>query len=570
MGCVESVPVNQQAYQRHAGGRIHQSPSPPKRTPQQRHHAKKPATTRKAAPQSKKPNKNQQEVNKRVQTQKRNPQFEQRKDALVAEKLRSSEARKRKQAAIDAAIEQEKKQRGIPSAPQANGLSRDIREYKTREATLNTSADTPPQDPEEFRKQVEELIPAEVIMISGCEDEQTSADVANAGNKLPDPKGRAGGAATSNLLSLLYEHKNETFTFQDTLMALRDKLQDEGMSQIPQMTSSRPLDIDEKPFSFHSGGEGQKRAVLVGINYRGQNGELRGCHNDAYHMRDYLIQEQGFPVENITVLTDDGAGVQPTKQKMIMALKDMVDISVAGDSVFFHYSGHGGFLEADQNSLKQKNDEYDQTLIPLDHQQAGQIRDFNLFNHFVRPMKKGVNVTCLIDSCHSGSVLDLPYSYKPTSEGKGSAYGQSMSIAGMAGTAFLAILAGVVLDELLFGSCFDYYDGMGFDWMIYQGMYEDMLVNDLLIDGLIEEEIARSVEEHVEEEMARAVEESVEAELTRELEAELTREVEAEIAREIELELEREMERELQMEMERELQREMERELENAFMDDMW
>jgi hypothetical protein len=39
-------------------------------------------------------------------------------------------------------------------------------------------------------EQAEKLIPAEVRMISGCKDEQTSADVSNVANfSLPDPAG---------------------------------------------------------------------------------------------------------------------------------------------------------------------------------------------------------------------------------------------------------------------------------------------------------------------------------------------------------------------------------------------
>jgi len=39
---------------------------------------------------------------------------------------------------------------------------------------------------------------------------------------------------------------------------------------------------------FHvvpAGSEGTKRAVMIGINYVGQEGELSGCHNDVKHVR---------------------------------------------------------------------------------------------------------------------------------------------------------------------------------------------------------------------------------------------------------------------------------------------
>ena len=55
--------------------------------------------------------------------------------------------------------------------------------------------------------------------------------------------------------------------------------------------------------------------------------------------------------------------------------------------------GHGGLLEAEGNAFKNKNSEFDQTLIPLDYASSGQIRDFSLFNHFVQPMAAGVTVS---------------------------------------------------------------------------------------------------------------------------------------------------------------------------------
>eukprot|EP00957_Ditylum_brightwellii_P058202 4413593-Ditylum_brightwellii.AAC.1 len=70
-----------------------------------------------------------------------------------------------------------------------------------------------------FLKQAEQAIPAEVRMISGCADAQTSADVSNVNQfELPDPAGRSGGACTSALLKVLYTNKKKP----DTDLSFRD------------------------------------------------------------------------------------------------------------------------------------------------------------------------------------------------------------------------------------------------------------------------------------------------------------------------------------------------------------
>lgn len=44
--------------------------------------------------------------------------------------------------------------------------------------------------------------------------------------------------------------------------------------------------------------------------------------------------------------------------------------------------------------------------------QAGQIIDDELNNWLVNPLPQGVVLHCIIDACHSGSVMDLPYRAK--------------------------------------------------------------------------------------------------------------------------------------------------------------
>jgi hypothetical protein len=56
-----------------------------------------------------------------------------------------------------------------------------------------------------------------------------------------------------------------------------------------------------------------------------------------------------------------------------------------------------------------EEDGFDDTIVPVDYQQTGQIRDDLLFERLVMPLPEGSQLTAVMDCCHSGTVLDLPY-----------------------------------------------------------------------------------------------------------------------------------------------------------------
>lgn len=96
---------------------------------------------------------------------------------------------------------------------------------------------------------VEQYIPADVRLISGCRDEQTSADVSDVASfQLPDPAGRAGGACTSTMLQVLYADHTDTaedLSFSEVLLKMRNKLEEDNFTQVSrlsgQIPASRPL-----------------------------------------------------------------------------------------------------------------------------------------------------------------------------------------------------------------------------------------------------------------------------------------------------------------------------------------
>ena len=83
-------------------------------------------------------------------------------------------------------------------------------------------------------------------------------------------------------------------------------LDKQGFEQVPQLSSSRIIDVNERMNIVNDNPSGVKRAVLIGINYVGQQqGELSGCHNDVKNISSYLQEVQGFHPQNMITLMDD-------------------------------------------------------------------------------------------------------------------------------------------------------------------------------------------------------------------------------------------------------------------------
>jgi len=154
---------------------------------------------------------------------------------------------------------------------------------------------------------------------------------------------------------------------------------------------------------------------LVGINYTGSENALAGCINDANRMRLFIQRHFNYKDEDIVILTDDAPRPEqlPTRANILRAMEWLVRFAAPNDSLFFHYSGHGGLtkdLDGDEE------DGYDEVIYPVDYKAQGHIVDDDMHDIMVRPLPPGCRLTAVFDSCHSGSALDLPYIY--STEGK--------------------------------------------------------------------------------------------------------------------------------------------------------
>uniref|UniRef100_A0A0A9G170 Uncharacterized protein n=1 Tax=Arundo donax TaxID=35708 RepID=A0A0A9G170_ARUDO len=152
----------------------------------------------------------------------------------------------------------------------------------------------------------------------------------------------------------------------------------------------------------------KKRALLVGISYAGTKYELKGAVNDVNCMSFLLRERFKFPSDCILVMTQDEKDPckVPTRANLLHAMRWLVDGATSGDSLVFHFSGHG-VQKLDNNG--DEVDGYDEALCPMDFEDRGVILDDEINATIVRPLGQGVKLHAIIDTCHSGTILDLPY-----------------------------------------------------------------------------------------------------------------------------------------------------------------
>lgn len=149
-----------------------------------------------------------------------------------------------------------------------------------------------------------------------------------------------------------------------------------------------------------------KKALFIGINYRGSSNELRGCYQDVINLSTYI--ERYIGVQEVMILTDiNDSYDQPTKENILIAIDWLVKDTKENDCLFMSYSGHGSQVYCKYDAYE--TDGEDETIVPIDYQKNGQITDCMLRYKLVDHLPVGVKLTCIFDSCHSGSILDVKY-----------------------------------------------------------------------------------------------------------------------------------------------------------------
>jgi hypothetical protein len=144
---------------------------------------------------------------------------------------------------------------------------------------------------------------------------------------------------------------------------------------------------------------------------------LRGCVRDVSHVEEFL-KSAGVPGEHFMKLTATNTRIAgqkeppeppeqwPTYKNMIAAFEGLIATARSGDRVYLHYAGHGGRAETIVPEKKGVNG-IDEALVPTNIHDPGAryLRDVELAVLFRRLAEKGLRLSVVLDSCHSGGAV---------------------------------------------------------------------------------------------------------------------------------------------------------------------
>ncbi len=139
---------------------------------------------------------------------------------------------------------------------------------------------------------------------------------------------------------------------------------------------------------------GQLKALCIGINTY-PNAPLSGCVADA-ELWVRTLRGLRFETDSLT----DG---QATRDNILTALENLLRSSRPGDVLVFQYSGHGTSLpDLNGDELGEDTPNTDEALCPVDYDKGAFLIDDDIAEIFAR-IPDGVNLTCFMDCCHSGT-----------------------------------------------------------------------------------------------------------------------------------------------------------------------
>ena len=149
------------------------------------------------------------------------------------------------------------------------------------------------------------------------------------------------------------------------------------------------------------------RSILFGLNYENTNYSLNGCVNDVINTAQFLTEKMGFKCDMYT--TNEST----TSLNIIQKLYQLAIESHTHKLkyVWIHYSGHGTHV---LDKSKDELDGQDECIVPSDFNLISDDIIKDIFKSF----RKHTKIIFVCDSCHSGTIGDLTYSWGGNISGK--------------------------------------------------------------------------------------------------------------------------------------------------------
>jgi hypothetical protein len=263
---------------------------------------------------------------------------------------------------------------------------------------------------ESFDDKIVKAIPATIQILSLTPDTQLPRDANAVGDEvLPQSYGKDGGANSSALLDTLRQHP--VLTYKQMFQGVRQNLETyHNSTQRPVLLASRKFLVDDPFYLIPSTHHGKKYALLISVSY---NGMLPKADKAVLAWSDYLVRHEKFSPNLITVLSDTpsetgkGTRLPPTHGNILNAFRHIVQTAREGDVVVIQFVGHCSLIKPKSTRPA--------VFFPSDYavQPNNPITLDDLTRTLIVPLRAGVHMTIILDTCHGAgaNAIPLPYSY---------------------------------------------------------------------------------------------------------------------------------------------------------------
>jgi hypothetical protein len=164
-------------------------------------------------------------------------------------------------------------------------------------------------------------------------------------------------------------------------------------TSINRLVSDKSLTVQHDPLRR------RLHAVIVGINDYPHLPKLKYAVNDAELIYDFLVNVNGIPAQNVTLLLNEQAGIRSLRTSLGTALR-----AAAGpeDMVIIYFAGHGG---AERDSESPDGDGLEKYLLAYDsipgdlYSSALPMRELSYILKRIRSER----LVLIADACYSGA-----------------------------------------------------------------------------------------------------------------------------------------------------------------------